>query len=112
MVRTLVAYGIPIEQVCTVVGVAYNTLVRYYGDELNKSAIEANAKVAGALFKEAMSGNVTAQIFWLKTRARWSTVEPDQPIVPRIGKKEQAQADASTAADGTEWGEDLHPTVN
>jgi len=27
--------------------------------------------VAGFLFKAASSGNVTAQIFWLKTRARW-----------------------------------------
>jgi hypothetical protein len=27
--------------------------------------------VAGFLFNSAKSGNVTAQIFWLKTRARW-----------------------------------------
>jgi hypothetical protein len=30
--------------------------------------------VAGFLFSAAKSGNVTAQIFWLKTRARWREV--------------------------------------
>lgn len=113
LVRTLAAYGIPVEQICTVVGVSWNTLAKHYGAELDKAAIEANAQVAGALFKQAMGGNVTAQIFWLKTRARWKSADAeDMPIVPRVGKKEQAQTDAATAADGTEWGEDLHPTVN
>ena len=32
---------------------------------------EPNAQVAGFLFAAAKGGNVTAQIFWLKTRARW-----------------------------------------
>ena len=27
--------------------------------------------MAGFLFNSAKNGNVTAQIFWLKTRARW-----------------------------------------
>ena len=34
-------------------------------------AIKANAQVAGFLFAAAKGGNVTAQIFWLKARARW-----------------------------------------
>src|SRR5207245_1856290 len=32
---------------------------------------EANALVSGYLFAKAKGGNVTAQIFWLKTRANW-----------------------------------------
>ncbi len=31
----------------------------------------SNAQVAGFLFNAAKNGNVTAQIFWLKTRAKW-----------------------------------------
>jgi exodeoxyribonuclease-3 len=31
----------------------------------------ANATISGSLFGAAKGGNVTAQIFWLKTRARW-----------------------------------------
>jgi hypothetical protein len=32
---------------------------------------EANATIAGYLFDAAKSGNVAAQIFWLKARAHW-----------------------------------------
>src|ERR1700716_3453967 len=32
---------------------------------------DLTAQVAGFLFNAAKNGNVTAQIFWLKTRARW-----------------------------------------
>jgi hypothetical protein len=34
-------------------------------------ATKANVQVAGFLFNSARNGNVSAQIFWLKTRARW-----------------------------------------
>ena len=39
--------------------------------ELDLGETKANAQVAGFLFNAARNGNVTAQIFWLKTRARW-----------------------------------------
>ena len=39
--------------------------------ELDLGETKANAQVAGFLFNSAKCGNVTAQIFWLKTRARW-----------------------------------------
>lgn len=49
------------------------------GPELVQAAMEANAKVAGALFNNAVRNNdVAAQIFWLKTRARWHTTEIHQ----------------------------------
>ena len=43
----------------------------HYRDELNLGETKANAQVAGFLFNAAKNGNVTAQIFWLKTRAKW-----------------------------------------
>jgi len=46
-------------------------LRKYYRDELDLGTTKANAQVAGFLFNSAKNGNVTAQIFWLKTRARW-----------------------------------------
>ena len=33
--------------------------------------IQANAKVAGALYQSALDGNVKAQTFWLKTVGGW-----------------------------------------
>jgi len=44
---------------------------------------EANATVSGYLFAAAKAGNVTAQIFWLKTRAHWrEKTAPEDPLRP------------------------------
>ena len=53
------------------VGIDPKTLRKYYREELDLGETKANAQVAGFLFNAAKNGNVTAQIFWLKTRARW-----------------------------------------
>ena len=42
------------------------------------------AQVAGFLFNSAKSGNVTAQIFWLKTRARWKEPALDHKVTGAI----------------------------
>ena len=70
-VQTLAAYGIPEADISKVVGIDPKTLRKHYRDELDLGETKANAQVAGFLFKAASNGNVTAQIFWLKTRARW-----------------------------------------
>jgi hypothetical protein len=46
-------------------------LRKHYRTELDFGGVKANAQVAGFLFSSAKNGNVSAQIFWLKTRARW-----------------------------------------
>src|SRR6478672_12006304 len=70
-VEAMAAYGIPEIDISRVVGIDPKTLRKYYRDELDLGETKANAQVAGFLFNSAKSGNVTAQIFWLKTRARW-----------------------------------------
>jgi len=70
-VQTLAAYGVPETDISRVVGIDPKTLRKHYRDELDLGETRANAQVAGFLFKAASNGNVTAQIFWLKTRARW-----------------------------------------
>ena len=42
------------------------TLRKYFRDEL-----EANVEIVNCLYESAKGGNVTAQIFFLKTRAQW-----------------------------------------
>jgi hypothetical protein len=73
-VEALAAYGIPETDIARVVGVDPKTLRKCYRDELDLGETKANAQVAGFLFSAAKGGNVTAQIFWLKTRARWHEV--------------------------------------
>ena len=70
-VEAMSAYGIPEADTARVLGIDPKTLRKHYREELDLGATKANAQVAGFLFNSAKSGNVTAQIFWLKTRARW-----------------------------------------
>jgi hypothetical protein len=73
-VEAMAAYGIPAADISRVVGVDPKTLRKCYRDELDLGETKANAQVAGFLFNSAKNGNVTAQIFWLKTRAKWREV--------------------------------------
>ncbi len=70
-VEAMAAYGIPSTDIAQVVGIDPKTLRKCYREELDLGETKANAQVAGFLFSAAKNGNVTAQIFWLKTRARW-----------------------------------------
>src|SRR5688572_32494480 len=70
-VEAMAAYGIPEVDIGRVIGIDPKTLRKCYRDELDLGETKANAQIAGFLFTAAKSGNVTAQIFWLKTRARW-----------------------------------------
>lgn len=78
LVKDLATAGTPQEQIALMVKdakgspISHVTLRKHFRPELDEGTIEANAKMAGRLFKEGMSGNVAAMIFWLKTRARWS----------------------------------------
>jgi len=70
-VEAMAAYGIPEADIARVLPVDPKTLRKHYREELDLGETKANAQVAGYLFNAAKNGNVTAQIFWLKTRARW-----------------------------------------
>jgi hypothetical protein len=70
-VEAMAAYGIPETDIARVLSVDPKTLRKHYREELDLGETKANAQVAGYLFNAAKNGNVTAQIFWLKTRAKW-----------------------------------------
>lgn len=54
------------------IGIDEDTLVKYYGDILEMATLEKNINVSNSLyFNCTVKNNVTAQIFWLKCRARW-----------------------------------------
>ena len=75
-VKAMSAYGIPQDDISIAVGITGKTLRKHYRDEIRGGAIRANAAVAGALYKQAIGGNVTAQIFWTKARMGWSDRGP------------------------------------
>lgn len=77
MIELMCIAGVTHQQICEIMSVSLKTLKKQCSDILKHSKDKANSKVAGALFNNAMKGNVTAQIFWLKTRARWKETDPD-----------------------------------
>lgn len=100
-VKTLAAMHIPDYDIAKVMGLSQPTLRKYFFEELERSHIEANVRVAQSLFQQATNKdkpNVSAAIFWLKCKAGW---REDGGEV--MGKKEMRQAVAKTADQGTDW---------
>jgi hypothetical protein len=87
-VEAMAAYGIPEMDIAAVLNVDPKTLRKHYREELDLGETKANAQVAGFLFNSARSGNVTAQIFWLKTRARWRETPTELKHSGSIARKE------------------------
>jgi len=68
-VRLYAAMGTTQEDVARLLKIDVKTLHKYYREELDLGMLTASAQIGGALYKKAMSGDTTAMIFWLKTRA-------------------------------------------
>ena len=72
LVASMVAYGINRELIAKVLGITKMTLYVHFRPELETSKAKAITTVANKLYQEAMDGNMTAAIFFLKTQAGWS----------------------------------------
>lgn len=78
------ALGMKMQQLADCLGVSKRTLERRLKDQpevavaLSNARRSRNEQVAQSLFLNATeNNNVSAQIFWMKTQARWSELEPD-----------------------------------
>jgi hypothetical protein len=79
--RYLAGLGVRQDDIARIIGCAPKTLRKRFRDELDRGVAEANATISGSLFGAAKGGNVTAQIFWLKTRAHWrERMAADDPV--------------------------------
>jgi hypothetical protein len=71
-VLTLIGLGIRQEDVAKLLEIHVKTLRVHFRRELDTGAIEANSRVAKALYRNAtVNDNVAAQIWWTKTRMGW-----------------------------------------
>jgi len=114
-VMSMSGYGITQADIATVLEIHPKTLRLYYRRELDTGAIEANARVAQALFKNAtVNENVTAQIWWTKTRMGWREPRTDiaigsdgtVPIMVMTGVMRDVPAEPEPqqqAIDGVAW---------
>lgn len=60
------------EQLALKLGISSDTLSLHMKDELAAARVDAVALVAGKLFQQAMKGDRTSQIFFLKTKGGWT----------------------------------------
>ena len=66
-VRSLSACGIEPDDIAKYIGISEKTLDKYYGTDILRAKVEANATVGKALFEMATHlGEVAAAIFWAK----------------------------------------------
>ena len=80
-VRHLAGLGVSQDDIAKLIGCAPKTLRKRFRDELDRGMAEGIATIAGCLFLAAKAGNVTAQIFLMKTRAHWrERPPPDSPV--------------------------------
>lgn len=84
--------GLTMEQIAQNMGIQrmtlYNWMHKYpkLEEQLKISKEEADMNVENALYKAAINGNVTAQIFWLKNRKReeWGEKREDKQDTVKI----------------------------
>lgn len=98
--------GMAHEEIALGLGISRNTLSKYFARELTTGAYEKRLEVLDAMHRTAKKGNVAAQKAYVALTP--AAAAPPVPKPEPMGKKEQANADAKTAAAGTEWG-DLLP---
>ena len=80
-VAALISFGNTQEDIAKYLGIGVSTLSRHYADVMATALLKANAQVANRLYKKATEENdLAAQIFWLKTRARWRTADSENLI--------------------------------
>jgi hypothetical protein len=81
-VRSYAARGTPQDDIAKLIGCDAKTLRKHFRSELDLGMAEANAAMCGYLFATAAVGNVTAQIFWMKTRMGLREREPAEDPTP------------------------------
>lgn len=91
------------EEIAIGLGICRNTLETHFAAELSHAANARRLDVLEAMHRTAMRGNVAAQKAYIAGTPQVAAppVTGEGPV-PK-GKKERANADAKTAAAGTEW---------
>jgi hypothetical protein len=107
--------GMSHEEIAIGLGIARNTLEKHFAAELSTGAYCKRLEVMEAMHRAAIKGNVAAQKAYVTLTPRAAappvpTPEAGAKAEP-LGKKAQAQADATTAQAGTEWETLLNPSA-
>lgn len=103
--------GMSHEEIALAIGCSRNTLEKHFEAELSEGALKRRFEVMQAMHAAAKKGNVAAAKFYLAAPPQ-ASAPPEKPAeapAEKLGKKEQADRDAQSAAQGTSWGSILTP---
>jgi len=103
--------GMTHEEIAIALGISRPTLAKHFEVELSEVALKRRMEVFEAMHKAALKGNVSAQRAYAATVPTFAAPPEESEKPEAVGKKEQANRDAVTAAEGTDWG-DLLPSGN
>lgn len=70
MVKMMSIAGVPQNDICQVLKISRPTLEKHYRKELDSAQLEAVAYATNRLMQQVRDGNLSAIIFFLKTRGR------------------------------------------
>jgi len=100
------------EEIALALGITRPTLSKHFAHELTVGAFERRMEVLEAVHRAAKKGNVAAAKAYSQLTPRTAAppeTNGDGAAKGTVGKKAQAQADATTAQQGTEWESLLKP---
>lgn len=73
LIETAAIAGYTLKEIEVLLGKSIETIQKHCSEELERGRLDADLKVINSLFTEAtVEKNVTAMIFWLKARRKWS----------------------------------------
>lgn len=81
LAETVAGLGLPHEQIGALLGIDDKTLRKHYRLELDQGIAKANSNVVKSLYSKAVDGDVTACIWWTKTRLGWKDTSRIDQIV-------------------------------
>ena len=111
------AGGMRHDDIAIAIGICRDTLAKHFELELSAGAAARRMEVLGALYLAAKKGSSSAAKAFLAADPTLGVpplpaaapapakaeAAPAPVAAAKLGKKDQAQADAQTAAEGTEW---------
>ncbi len=108
--RAMAGLGVARRQIAKYLRLDEAELTASLGDELEQAEVDANSKVAKALFTMAtQKNNVAAAIFWMKARAGWrEKQEIEANITAAVAPRYVIHAPAKCAT-AEEWLERYAP---
>lgn len=78
-IECMLIAGLTQERIAAVMKVRTDTLRLHCSEQITNGGQGSHNAVISALYRNAIGGNVAAQIFYLKTRCRWRETDPVDP---------------------------------